>query len=1293
MFLCKSLNYAFLPFFRFMQKGGEELDFFKAVYKEGRRKGDPIVVFPDFLVCRSKDLMVRGRSFYAIWDEDLGMWNTDEFAVQRIVDRELRSYADALRETYGWNDISVLTMNSYASRSWVNWRNYVSSLSDTSKVLDERLTFSDTVTKKDDYISKRLPYPLSGDSCRAYDELMTTLYDPIEREKIEWAIGSIITGDSRYIQKFLVLYGEAGTGKSTVLNIVQQLFEGYYVTFDAKALTSNSNAFATEVFKANPLVAIQHDGDLSRIEDNSKLNSIVSHEEMSINEKYKSEVTMRINAFLFMATNKPVKITDSKSGVIRRLIDVRPSGRKVAIDRYHILMGRIPFELGAIACHCRDVYLALGRDHYSDYVPMDMIFRTDPFFNFVESQVDVFSSRDGVSLKSAYEAYKTYVSESDMYKMPLYRFRDELKDYFKEFVPLANVGGKRIRSYYTGFKLDKFASTIIDKTGHDISDDDERKPIPLTLDRDESAFDDICAGCKAQYARENTGSPKRKWDNVRTVLHDLDTKKLHYVMLPENHIVIDFDLKNESGEKDYILNIQAAAKFPPTYAELSRSGQGVHLHYIYEGDPKELSRVYEDGIEIKVFTGNSSLRRKLTRCNGLSIAHISSGLPKKGGDKKVLDAKKVHSEKALRTLIERNLYKEIHPGTKPSVDFIKKILDDAYESGLKYDVSDMYGAIMGFASRSTHHSLACMKMVDKMKFHSDEPNDPVPYGDDAPVIFFDVEVFPNLFVVVWKQEGAEHEPVKMINPSPTDIEDLVKMRLVGFNNRKYDNHILYARLIGGSNHELYLTSQRLINGGRGAGTFREAYNISYTDIYDFSSKKQSLKKFEIELGIHHQELGLPWDQPVDPELWDLVADYCVNDVIATEAVFNARHSDFVAREILADLTGLTVNDTTQQHTARLIFGNDKHPQDKFVYTDLSEMFPGYKFEYGKSEYRGEDPKEGGYVYSEPGMYGNVALLDVASMHPTSIINLNLFGPYTDNFKQLMDARLAIKHGEFDRAREMFGGKLARYLVDESDADQLAYALKIVINIVYGLTSAKFDNKFRDPRNVDNIVAKRGALFMIDLKHAVQEKGYTVAHIKTDSIKIPDADDEIIDFVMEFGKKYGYIFEHEATYNKLCLVNDAVYVAQYEDGSWTATGAQFQHPVVFKTLFSKEPVEFKDYCETKTVTTALYLDMNEGLGEDEHNYQFVGRAGSFCPIKTGAGGGLLMREKDGKYYAATGTKGFRWLEAELVENLGKQEDVDKAYSTQLVDAAVNDISKYGDFEWFVSDAKYQLGDAI
>lgn len=52
----------------------------------------------------------------------------------------------------------------------------------------------------------------------------------------------------------------------------------------------------------------------------------------------------------------------------------------------------------------------------------------------------------------------------------------------------------------------------------------------------------------------------------------------------------------------------------------------------------------------------------------------------------MVNNKVVQSEKGLRVQIKRNLNKEIHPATKPSIDFIHKILTDAYESGMVYDV-------------------------------------------------------------------------------------------------------------------------------------------------------------------------------------------------------------------------------------------------------------------------------------------------------------------------------------------------------------------------------------------------------------------------------------------------------------------------------------------------------------------------------------------------------------------------------------------------------------------------------
>ena len=447
-----------------------------------------------------------------------------------------------------------------------------------------------------------------------------------------------------------------------------------------------------------------------------------------------------------------------------------------------------------------------------------------------------------------------------------------------------------------------------------------------------------------------------------------------------------------------------------------------------------------------------------------------------------------------------------------------------------------------------------------------------------------------------------------------------------------------------------------------------------------------MKKFEIELGIHHQELGFPWDEPVPENKWDMVAEYCVNDVMATEATFHARHNDFVARQILADISGLTVNDTTRAHMTKIIFGNDKHPQDQFVYTDLSKMFPGYAFDSGKSTYRDEEVGEGGYVYSEPGYYTDVALLDIASMHPNSLIQLNLFGPYTKRFEELVEARLCIKHGDHAKASQLLDGVLSGYF-DNPDvsADDLAYALKIAINSVYGFTKAGFDCEFKDPRNIDNIVAKRGALFMIDLKHAVQEQGFTVAHIKTDSIKIPNATPEIIQFVIDYGKQYGYSFEHEDTYAKMCLTNKAVYIAKSVGGEWHAVGTQFQVPYIFKTLFSHEEIEFRDLCETKSVTSgSIYLDMNEELPSDEHNYIFVGRAGLFCPIKKGCGGGELVRLLNGKYYAVVGTKGYRWLESERVQVLGKEDSIDISYYENLADEAVKAIEEYVKFEELVKE---------
>ena len=1271
------------------------LDFLRVSHREPKK--DYVEIYPKFKVMKSKDLMIRGKDFYAIWDQEAGYWSQDEADVIRLIDKELDLYQEEHSDWFKDKRVNVLYLWDGDSAMIDKWHRYVQKqMRDNWTPLDATLIFADQERKKENYSTMCLPYTLCSHETPVYDSLISVLYDEENRKKIEWAIGAVLSGDSKKIQKFMVFYGAPGTGKGTILNLIQMLFEvdenhRYWQPFESADLTSNSS-FALETLKANPLIAIEHDGKLSKIENNNRLNSIVSHEVMTINEKFKSPYSIRFNSFLFIGTNDPVKITDGKSGLLRRLIDIRPTGKTLPQRTYKKAMSGLKFELGGIAQHCLDIY-SNNKNIYDDYKPREMMFETNMFYSFMGELYYELSKKKGVSLASIWKDYKDYCDESRIdYRLPKYKFKAELKNYFDEFIADGRLDGEHVTNYYMGFK-------------HELFEDQKKEEVEvidisenwLKFDCTKSLFDEVAKDFPAQYANRK-GTPKEPWDIVNTTLNDIFTSRVHYVLLPDKYVIVDFDLKNEKGEKDYALNLEAASKWPETYAELSKSGGGIHLVYIYSGDPGDLKNLYAPNVEVKVFRGKSAIRRKLTKCNDIPIKTISSGLPlKKGG--KVVNWSGVQSEDHLRAIILKDLKKGSFPSTKQSVHHIYDMLENAYERGIQYDVSDLRQSVLNFAGKSTHHWLTCSELVTKMKFKSDVEFVGVDHGySDDRLVFFDVEVFKNLFVIVWKFIDSD-QCVRMINPSPEQVREFMRMKLAGFNNRRYDNHILYARKMGHSLYDLYECSVNIIDGKKDA-TFSNAYNASEIDVYDMCSKKQSLKKWEVELSkkkdgseVPHQELDIPWDQEVPEELWDKVAEYCENDVRATEAVFKANIADFEAREMLVAMANIfapntrsVVNDTTNTLTGRIIFGDERNPQKEFVYTDLSKDFPTYKFENGKSTYRGEEIGEGGYVYSEPGIYYNVTTFDVASMHPNSAIQLNIFGDrYTKQFKMLVDLRLMIKHKEYDKARQLFDGALAPYLEDDAKAKNLAQALKIAINSVYGLTSAKFPNKFKDNRNVDNIVAKRGELFMVNLKHEVINRGFKVIHIKTDSIKIQDVTPELTDYILEYGKSYGYTFEVEARYKKMCLVNKAVYIAQEDDGKWTATGTQFQVPYVFKKLFSKEEITFSDLCETKSVKQgSLYLDMNETLSEDEHNYIFVGRVGLFCPIKPGCGGGELFRIKDGKAYAAAGTSGYRWLESEKVKALGKEKDIDLSYYDLLVDDAIKTINEFGDYNYFVSD---------
>lgn len=1240
------------------------MDFYKieVVHKSSNNRHADIQIKPVFLYGDVKDLICRGGDFYAFWNN--GQWDFNRNNLRKHIDNDVWKKYEEIKEKYPESIVTPMQMIEDTSGIMKRFIEYCRNSEQFEGSFNKKILFADDVMKREDYATTKLPYSPKKGPTPAFDEMFNKLYSPKELEKILWFLGAVFTNSMVNIEKFLFLYGSKGSGKGTMIHLIRLLFDGYHAPIDLEHLTSDSE-FATTGVQEIPLL-IDDDTNLMNIRKDTNLLKLTSHDLIPINEKYKKTYNVRFNGLLVAASNQRYKVRNIDSGITRRAVVVEPTKERHTYEDYHRLRKQLEFELPQIAQRAIDTFNKHGAGYLNNYVNLEMIEYTDPVFAFVKQSRAALG--DTVSLKKASELYLLFLTDlgfnTEGYKRII---RNELGRYYKRFHADTTIDGVRYKNVFSGFKSELFEDS--DTTEESKSDLTELMD-EMNIRTQDSYLDKVGALYPAQKATES-GIPSVKWDNCTTVLEDLDTSELHFVRLPMNHIVIDFDKKNDEGEKDLYLNLMGARNFPPTYMELSKSGQGVHLHYYYDGDVSKLEKLYEDDIEIKVFTGKSSLRRKLTMCNDMEITSITSGLPEKKGKVKMYEDIKLipWDERRMRRLIEGNLKKKYHANTKPSVDFIHKIFKEAYEAGVKYDLENLKQDVYVFAASSTNQATECLRLVEDMVFSTiDNDKDMIDIQSDGKIVpdedlwFMDLEVFPNLFIVGFKKYGDDTKHI-LINPTASELEPYISKPFIGFNNRRYDNHILYAAaFMDYTVKDLYIQSQRII-GKEGAGAFfKGAYELSYADIYEYLSpvNKSSLKAFQIKLGIKHDELELPWDQPVPEHMFERVAEYMWNDITSTEEVFKATYSDYKARLVMTELSGLSVNAKTQDHAAKILFGDDPNPQDKFIYTNLADEFPGYEYSFGKSTYLGENPSEGGYVYSEPGIYEDVALFDVESMHPWSLIALNYFGPYTQNFKDLVVTRMNIKHKDFDAARELYNGRLKKYLDDVNEAKDLSNALKGVINIVYGMTSAKFPNKFKHPDNHDNIVAKRGALFIMTLKKEVQERGYQVVHVKTDSIKVVGATQELKDFIWEFAAKYGYSFDHEKTFGVMGLINKSTYAGWYEvDGEirWETIGTQFIEPIVRKRLFTKEEVVETDYFLRKNAKVPIYI------GE-----RFVGKFAEVYASKTGS---ELMRVDGDKRSYVTGTKGYLW---KLSSEYSGYEDLDMVYYDGLVESAREELER-------------------
>ncbi len=1407
-------------------------DFMK-VKKEWDSKRGRYSYSPTFVVTsKIKDLMIRSKDFYAIFNDKTGLWVTSEAEAIELIDEQViqHAYKDAGDSVNDDNHGPFINLIRDTDNRLIDkWHRFCQKdMRDNWCPLDQKLIFSNQEPKRSDYISKTLDYPLVETPTPKYDKICEKLYDPGEREKWEWFIGCIIAGDARKIQKMLVFYGAPGTGKSTIISkvIAETLLggdDGFSTKFEANNLVGR-DSFGTDFLERDSVLAYDDDAELGVISCKTTLNKIISHESVRVNAKFKSPFITKPNCLLIVGSNEPVQMGPN-SGMNRRLIDIRPTGETLTPKEYDECLEGLQFEKSGIAWRCLQVYKHhSGKNGYKDYIAEDMMNRTSPFHNFVRDNVN--DLKDGITLVRAYDLYKVYAEKCNFKNVLVrHRFRDTLKIYYDDYDEVKNV--------FIGFKLDKIGMKQLVKK--EVVEDPEPQVENgwLRFNCTESLMDELFKDCQAQLETDDKEHPLRyPWAKCPTKLSEIDTKETHFLKVPLWLIVLDFDKKGPNGEKDLASNIAEANAFPPTYAEVSKSGGGVHLHYIYVGgDPTELSSNYGPNIEVKVFKGGSALRRKLTLCNDIPLAEIASGLPKKGAVKQMVDWQGLQNERMLKCMIAKNLCKEYHEHTKPSIDYINSLLKEAYDKGFTYNCRDMYEDVMNMAKSSTNHKDYCKNLVRHMHFVSKDIEEAeanneiieiqnIPNGD-KPIIVLDCEISPSykqscdifentikelqreldsiskekknekkrqgiidiidyqlgqyemfkkvtpkdtpaLFLVNWKHKDEQpwtfEEPkikggvgkvilgtktpnpvYRKFNPTMQEVEDIfMNYNIISHNGKSYDNHMLWAASQGYTPEELFNLSMTIINGNpeeSRRAKFPIANNMGYADTLDFpaAGNKKGLKKWEIEFGYSHVEWPYPWTWAVPKDRWKEFGDYCENDVISCEMVFDYLQDDWDSRCILAEISGLTAYDTTNRHTTEILTHGITDPQSQYVYTDLSKMtwpdgtliFPDYEFnaagidpsryEEGtkrvsmKSIYRGEDPGEGGHKVGYPGVYFDIDLFDVVSMHPHSALKLGIFGPViTKRLYHLVEGRVCVKHikeigdknyteaiEHLNKLKEGAGDVLIRALeglegkVLKKKCKSMANALKTAINSVYGLTAAKFNNKLRDPRNVDNIVAKYGALFMINLKHELWDRGVQVVHVSTDSIKVAGCTPEIEQFIMEYGAKYGYTFEHEAHYERMCLVDNVNYIA-YEtqaDGVdvepfWTATGDKFQTPYVFKQCFTHEAIEFDDMCETvKSIKDgALHLIFDEGENEVD---RFVGRVSEFCAMSQR--GANLYSVNIGKRECPAGTKGYMWLESAEVRNKHLEDYIDHGYYDKMVEDAKESIEQFYPFDKFVDVA--------
>lgn len=391
-------------------------------------------------------------------------------------------------------------------------------------------------------------------------------------------------------------------------------------------------------------------------------------------------------------------------------------------------------------------------------------------------------------------------------------------------------------------------------------------------------------------------------------------------------------------------------------------------------------------------------------------------------------------------------------------------------------------------------------------------------------LVYDVEVFAKNSMAVFKD--LEGKTVKVFSSSLDglgeyidrgivdlhgykNLEEFIKDKvLIGYNNYHYDDYILYAMVLVGRGqfeHDVIKAWNDSIIGNGSLVNMRKIDNKTIDCFQQVDISKPSLKKIECNMGksIIESSVDFRLERELTPKENFETLKYCEYDVLNTLEVYKMRHEYFDSKKSVVDMLededlkekAMTWNTTSivgQLLKPKNRLRQGMHVEDRFlnyVDSEVLDMWRELSTAYGDFNFKKKKVvrEEFGNVieFGWGGLHGapkgfvkaqDIKLMDVNSMYPNILINLDGLQDKTETYKTILDRRLKLKR--------------------EGKKKEQA-PLKLILNSCYGLLNNQY-SQLNNPYLAYSICIN-GQIAVYELAKRLAHVGARVLNINTDGV--------------------------------------------------------------------------------------------------------------------------------------------------------------------------------------------------